>query len=67
MLGGAPTALMMGPVSQLSNMLVQALNVTEAIPKCFKRVVGNDRCLRKFDDIDAINEIFYESSVIRKC
>ncbi len=67
MLGGAPTALMMGDSEPIIKHTSQAPDVTEAIPECFRHVVGNDHCLHKFDDIDAINEIFYESSVIRKC
>ncbi len=45
----------------------QGVHITETIPECCKCVVGNKHRLHKFDDIDAIYEIFCESSVIRKC
>ncbi len=45
----------------------QSVHVTEAIPEGCKHVMGNKHRLHEFDDIDAIDEIFYESSVIRKC
>ena len=45
----------------------QGVHVTEAVPEGCKRVVGNEYCLRKFNDINAVDEIFCESSVVRKC
>ncbi len=44
----------------------QGVHVTEAVPEGCKCVVGNEYCLRKFNDINAVDEIFCESSVIRK-
>ncbi len=43
------------------------VDVTEAVPKHCKYVVGNEHRLHKFDCIDAIDEVFCELSVIRKC
>ena len=45
----------------------QSVHVTEAIPEGCKHVMGNKHRLHEFDDIDAIDEIFYKSSFIRKC
>ena len=45
----------------------QGFEVTEAIPELRESVVGDEHCLNKFDNVDAIDEIFCEFSVVRKC
>ncbi len=46
---------------------IRGIHITETIPERCKHVVGNKHRLHKFNDIDAIYEIFCESSVVRKC
>ena len=46
---------------------VQRVHIAKAVPKRCECIVGNKHRLHKFKDIDAINEIFNESSVVRKC
>ncbi len=46
---------------------IQHANVTKAVPKGYKHVVGNEHRLHEFDDKNAIDEAFCESSVIRRC
>ncbi len=44
----------------------QSVHVTEAIPEGYKHVASNKHRLHKFDDVDAVDKIFCESSIIRK-
>ncbi len=45
----------------------QGFDVTEAVPEHRESVVGEEHRLNKLDDVDAIDEIFCEFSVLRKC
>ena len=42
-------------------------HVTEAITEHEKGITGDEHHLTKFDSIDAIDEIFCEFPVLRKC
>ncbi len=47
--------------------LSEGFDITEAIPERRKDVMADEYCLNKFDNVDAIDEIFCEFSVLRKC
>ncbi len=45
----------------------ERLHITEAVTKYCKNVVADEHRLNKFDNVDAIDETFYEFPVVRKC
>ncbi len=45
----------------------EGFDITEAVPERCKDVMADEYCLNKFDNVDAIDEIFCEFSVLRKC
>ncbi len=45
----------------------EGFNITEAVPKNCKSVVGDEDRLNKFDNVEAIDKIFCKFTVPRKC
>ncbi len=46
--------------------LSEGIQITEAVRERCESVVGKEHRLNKLDNVDAIDEVFYGSSVLRK-
>ncbi len=47
--------------------LSEGFQITEAVREACESILGKEHRLNKLDNVDAIHEVFYGLSVIRKC